>query len=46
MAVLQMDRWKTVLNDRIMKGESLGLNAESVKDIFDIIHKDSIERQF
>ena len=46
MAVLQMDRWKTVLNDRIMKGESLGLNAESVKGIFDIIHKDSIERQF
>lgn len=46
MAVLQMDRWKTLLNDRILKGMSLGLNAESVKDIFDIIHKDSIERQF
>ena len=46
MAVLQMDRWRTVLNDRIIKGESLGLIAESVKDIFDIIHKDSIERQF
>ncbi|MGN0034029.1 MAG: chorismate mutase [Candidatus Limimorpha sp.] len=46
MAVLQMDRWKNLLMDRIVKAGSLGLNGESVKEIFDIIHKDSIERQF
>jgi chorismate mutase len=45
MAVLQMDRWKQVLEHHINKGVSLGLNDESVKEIFEIIHKDSIDRQ-
>jgi chorismate mutase len=45
VAVLQMDRWKQVLEHHINKGVSLGLNDESVKEIFEIIHKDSIDRQ-
>lgn len=45
VTVLQMDRWKQVLEDHINKGVHLGLNEESVKDIFEIIHKDSINRQ-
>ena len=45
VAVLQMDRWKSVLEDHINKGVNLGLNEESVKEIFEIIHKDSIARQ-
>ncbi len=45
MTVLQMDRWKQVLEDHINKGVNLGLNDESVKEIFEIIHKDSIDRQ-
>lgn len=45
MTVLQMDRWNTVLSDRINKGGNLGLNEEVVKQIFEIIHKDSIDRQ-
>ena len=45
VAVLQMDRWKSVLEDHINKGVNLGLNEESVKEIFEIIHKDSIDRQ-
>ena len=45
VAVLQMDRWKSVMEDHINKGVNLGLNEESVKEIFEIIHKDSIERQ-
>jgi chorismate mutase len=45
VAVLQMDRWKQVLEDHINKGVNLGLNDESVKEIFEIIHKDSIDRQ-
>ena len=45
VTVLQMDRWKQVLEDHINKGVNLGLNEESVKEIFEIIHKDSIDRQ-
>ena len=45
VTVLQMDRWKQVLEHHINKGISLGLNDESVKEIFEIIHKDSIDRQ-
>ncbi|MBQ2499773.1 MAG: bifunctional 3-deoxy-7-phosphoheptulonate synthase/chorismate mutase type II [Bacteroidales bacterium] len=45
VTVLQMDRWKQVLEHHINKGVGLGLNDESVKEIFEIIHKDSINRQ-
>ncbi len=45
VTVLQMDRWKTILEDHINKGAALGLNEESVKQIFEIIHKESIDRQ-
>ena len=45
VTVLQMDRWNHVLEDHINKGTSLGLKEESVKEIFEIIHKDSIDRQ-
>jgi chorismate mutase len=45
VAVLQMDRWKSVLEDHINKGVKLGLDKDSVKEIFEIIHKESIDRQ-
>jgi len=45
VTVLQMGRWKQILEHHINKGVNLGLNGESVKDIFEIIHKDSIDRQ-
>ena len=45
LTVLQIDRWKQVLEDHINKGVKLGLNGSSVKEIFEIIHKDSIGRQ-
>ena len=45
VAVLQMDRWKQVLEHHINKGVNLGLNEDSVKEIFEIIHKDSIDKQ-
>ncbi len=45
VTVLQMDRWKQVLEDHINKGANLGLKEDSVKEIFEIIHKDSIDRQ-
>lgn len=45
VAVLQMDRWKQILEHHINKGVNLGLNQESVKEIFEIIHRDSINKQ-
>ena len=45
VAVLQMGRWKQILEHHINKGVNLGLKEESVKEIFEIIHKDSIDRQ-
>ena len=45
VAVLQMGRWKQILEHHINRGVNLGLNEESVKEIFEIIHKDSIDRQ-
>ena len=45
LTVLQHDRWNSVLSNRIEKGKSLGLKEELVKDIFETIHKDSIDRQ-
>lgn len=45
VTVLQMDRWKEVLEDHISKGTNLGLDEQSIKDIFEIIHKASINRQ-
>ena len=41
--VLQMDRWSKVLKDNINQGVDLGLDEETVKDIFEIIHKGSIK---
>ena len=45
VTVLQMDRWKKVLEDHINKGVNLGLSEDLVKVIFEKIHKESIGRQ-
>lgn len=45
VAVLQIDRWKQVLENHINKGAKLDLSEELVKEIFEIIHKESISRQ-
>lgn len=45
LAILQIDRWNSILSNHIEKGISLGLNENLVKAIFEIIHKDSIDRQ-
>ena len=45
LAVLQLDRWNSILSNHIEKGKLLGLNENLVKDIFESIHKDSIDRQ-
>ena len=45
LTVLQLDRWNSILSNHIEKGKSIGLNENLVKDIFELIHKDSIDRQ-
>ena len=45
LAVLQLDRWNSILSNHIEKGKMLGLKEELVKEIFETIHKDSIDRQ-
>ena len=45
LTILQLDRWNTILSNHIEKGKMLGLKEELVKEIFETIHKDSIDRQ-
>lgn len=45
VAVLQVDRWNKILNDRINKGMALGLDKHFVTEIFEAIHQESINRQ-
>ena len=45
LTVLQQDRWNSILSNHIEKGKMLGLKEELVKEIFESIHKDSIDRQ-
>ena len=45
LAVLQLDRWNSILSNHIEKGKLLGLKESLVKEIFEAIHKDSIDRQ-
>lgn len=45
LAVLQMDRWNKILSNHLAKGKMLGLKEDLVKEIFESIHKDSIDRQ-
>ena len=45
LAVLQIDRWNSILSNHIEKGKALGLKEELVKEVFESIHNDSIDRQ-
>lgn len=45
VAVLQVDRWNKILNDRINKGMASGLDKHFVTEIFEAIHQESINRQ-
>jgi len=42
---LQVARWKSLLNDRIQRAVELGLEAEYVKGIYEVIHRESVRRQ-
>ncbi len=45
VAVLQSDRWNTILGKMILEGESKGLSEEFVLKMFKAIHQESINHQ-
>ena len=45
LTVVQMDRWKQILNDHLVTGKKLGLDEELINAVFEAIHKASIKRQ-
>ena len=45
VAVLQLDRWEGVLDAAIHSGQTLGMDPEFVKDVFNAIHAASIAEQ-
>ena len=45
VTVVQMDRWKKILDDHVATGTDLGLSSELINKVFEAIHQASIERQ-
>lgn len=45
VTTLQVARWDSLLKDRVDKGNELGLKDEFVKEIYRLIHKESIKKQ-
>ena len=43
--VVQLDRWKKILDDHIATGQDLGLSPQLINKVFEAIHQASIERQ-
>ena len=45
VAVVQMDRWKKILDDHVSTGSEMGLSPILINKVFEAIHQESIERQ-
>lgn len=45
VAVVQMDRWKKILDDHVATGMDMGLSPELINKVFEAVHQASIERQ-
>ena len=45
ITVVQMDRWKKILEDHVVTGEEMGLSPILINKVFEAIHQASIERQ-
>lgn len=43
--VLQIDRWEKLLDDHIAKSQKVGLNADFIKEVFELIHAQAIKKQ-
>jgi len=42
---LQVTRWKALLEDRLQRAAELGLSADYIKALYDVIHNESVRRQ-
>lgn len=45
VSILQTERWKSMLKDRLSKGSKLGLSNDYLLEIFQLIHEQSINTQ-
>jgi chorismate mutase len=45
VAVLQLDRWKQLHNDRANQAKGLALYPEFVEELFKLVHSESIRKQ-
>lgn len=45
LTVVQMDRWKQILEDHLETGKNMGLSKELIEKVFEAIHQASIQRQ-
>jgi chorismate mutase len=45
MTIFQPKRWRQVVEDRVEKGESLGLDENFIKDVYQLIHNYSVKIQ-
>ena len=45
VTVVQMDRWKQVLDGLMASGQELGLSPVLINKVFEAVHQESIERQ-
>jgi chorismate mutase len=45
LAILQMQRWRQVIEDRLAKGREIGLEEAFVQDIYEILHSYAIKVQ-
>ena len=45
VAVLQLDRWKQLHNDRANQANGLALYPEFVEELFKLVHLESIRKQ-
>lgn len=45
VAVLQLDRWKQLHNDRANQAKGLALYPEFVEELFKLVHLESIRKQ-
>lgn len=45
VATLQVERWRQLLEDRVLRAESLGLDSGYTRRLFELVHAESVRRQ-
>jgi chorismate mutase len=45
ITILQVNRWEELLKNRMNLGQVMGLNSEFVKEMYSLIHEESIQVQ-